>query len=362
MIDFRYHLVSIVAVFLALAVGIVLGTTMLQDPLLNALKDETSALREESDRLRSEKDVTERYGTGVDQLADATAEDALRDRLSGVGVAVVEAPGVHEDLRSGVVERIEQAGGEVAGRVVLTDAYLDPDQSAFVGELTDQLAAGADLPEGAAHTRAGSLLAHAVLVPEVTGTENPDGKDTTAFDAEAALAAFAEGGLVTVHGEPAQAARIAVVLAPSEPFAADTATAASSTAPGGTDAPTGNDIMLAVAGGLHEAAEAAVLVGGTTSVGPGGLVGRARAEQVPYSTVDSAGRASGDVAAALVVAAAAQGRTGAYGTAEGTDGFLPDPLPAPRAEEEAEPTDEADPAQDRKAAPRPRPDRDHPTG
>ncbi|MEE2045447.1 copper transporter, partial [Nocardiopsis tropica] len=38
MIDFRYHLVSIVAVFLALTVGLVLGTTMLQDPLLNTLQ------------------------------------------------------------------------------------------------------------------------------------------------------------------------------------------------------------------------------------------------------------------------------------------------------------------------------------
>ncbi|MDA0567798.1 copper transporter [Streptomonospora sp. S1-112] len=356
MIDFRYHLVSIVAVFLALAVGIVLGTTMLQDPLLNALKDETSALREESDRLRTEKDVTERYATGVDQLADAAAPDTLRDRLSGVRVAVVEAPGVAEELRTGVVERIEQAGGEVPGRVVLTDAYLDPDQATYVGELTDQLATGAALPDGAAHTRAGALLAHAVLVPEATGAGDTEDRDT-AFDAGAALAAFAEGGLVTVHGEPAQAADIAVVLAPAEPFAADTATAASSTSPSGTDAPTGNDIMLAVADGLHDTAKAAVLVGGTTSVGSGGLVGRARAEQVPYTTVDSAGRASGDVAAALAVAAAAQGRTGAYGTAEGTDAFLPDPLPAPREEQTEE---DDDPAQDRKAAPHP--DRTRPTG
>ena len=35
MIDFRYHLVSIVAVFLALAIGIVLGSTELEGPTLS---------------------------------------------------------------------------------------------------------------------------------------------------------------------------------------------------------------------------------------------------------------------------------------------------------------------------------------
>ena len=35
MIDFRYHIVSLVAVFLALAVGLVLGTTALNQPILD---------------------------------------------------------------------------------------------------------------------------------------------------------------------------------------------------------------------------------------------------------------------------------------------------------------------------------------
>ena len=38
MIDFRYHLVSIVAVFLALAIGIVLGSTELQGTTIDALR------------------------------------------------------------------------------------------------------------------------------------------------------------------------------------------------------------------------------------------------------------------------------------------------------------------------------------
>ena len=47
MIDFRYHLVSIVAVFLALAIGIVLGSTELQGPTYNLL-NQTTATRPSS--------------------------------------------------------------------------------------------------------------------------------------------------------------------------------------------------------------------------------------------------------------------------------------------------------------------------
>jgi len=43
-IDFRYHLVSIVAIFLALAVGIVLGTTLLQEPAVKSAQEVSAQL------------------------------------------------------------------------------------------------------------------------------------------------------------------------------------------------------------------------------------------------------------------------------------------------------------------------------
>jgi len=43
-IDFRYHLVSIAAVFLALAVGIVLGSGPLKDDISGFLEDRTAQL------------------------------------------------------------------------------------------------------------------------------------------------------------------------------------------------------------------------------------------------------------------------------------------------------------------------------
>jgi hypothetical protein len=46
-IDFRYHLVSLVSVFLALAVGIVLGAGPLRENLGDQLTKQVDALRKE---------------------------------------------------------------------------------------------------------------------------------------------------------------------------------------------------------------------------------------------------------------------------------------------------------------------------
>ncbi|MFC4565332.1 copper transporter [Nocardiopsis mangrovi] len=376
MIDFRYHLVSIVAVFLALTVGIVLGTTMLQDPLLNTLQSETSDLRSQSEELRAEKDVTDRYSLGGDHLAAAYSDDVLGDRLTGRKVVVLESPGVDEELRTGVVERIEQAGGSVPGRLVFTDKYLDPGQETFVNELTDQLAGGFELPRGGAHERSAAELARAVLRPDQhvaddspepsqspgtgEGAGAADAEDTPSaepsaaeeeedpaasgaaggqFDAEAVLSGFEGAGLLGVQGDPAEKADIGIVLAPAKAFA----TGEEAAAPQKDALPPGNDAMLALAGALAGAADGAVLVGGATSIGPGGLVAQARAEEPAFSTVDTGGRAAGDVAAALAIAAAVEGRSGHYGIGEGVDGFLPGPRPGEGGAD--------DDSQDRKSPP-----------
>ncbi|GAA1987250.1 copper transporter [Nocardiopsis rhodophaea] len=351
MIDFRYHLVSIVAIFLALTVGIVLGTTMLQDPLLNTLKAETSDLREQSDRLRTEKDVANRLNAGGGELISAYAEDMLDDLLTDVDVVILESPGADKSTRDELIARIEQAGGEVPGQVVFTDKYIDTGQATFVDELTEQLAEGMRLPKGGAYEKAGAELARAVLRHEqddstanneddTAGSEGASANDgggdadtvdetgeeaVSEFDADAVLAGFSEAGLLTVQGNVVEQGDIAVVLAPAQPFPTE-----SRSSPKEHDTPTANAAMLALARAADDAAHGAVLVGGPTSIEPGGLVAQARAQEARYSTVDTAGSTSGNVVAALAVAAAEANRSGAYGIGEGVDGFLPDPLPEPK--------------------------------
>ena len=52
MINFRYHVVSLTAVFLALAIGLVVGTAALNGPVADALEDQVNALRKDNSKLR----------------------------------------------------------------------------------------------------------------------------------------------------------------------------------------------------------------------------------------------------------------------------------------------------------------------
>lgn len=308
MIDFRYHLVSIVAVFLALTVGLVLGTTMLQDPLLESMQSETADLRGQSEDLRVERDEAELLNAGADQLAEATAGDVLTDRLKGVQLVVVAAPGADEDVVHGLGERAEEAGAEIAGRVLIRDALLADDGATFVDELALQVS---DVPTeltGGPHDKAGAELGRALAVQE----EGDEG----GHDAAAALAAFEEGGLVTVQGSPAAAARALIVVAP--------------TGPAEEEAESANTALLALTGAMNRQAGATVLAGGIEAAHEGGVIARALAEDASYSTVDVAGRPAGDVVVALALAEALEGGRGSYGVGEGASGFLPEPLPEAR--------------------------------
>ncbi|MEV2277110.1 copper transporter [Nocardiopsis sp. NPDC049922] len=342
MIDFRYHLVSIVAVFLALTVGLVLGTTMLQDPLLNTLQSETADLRGQSEQLRTERDAAERVGAGADMFADVLSEEVLERRLDGVGVVMVAAPGADAGVVTALAERVEEADGEVVGRVDLTPELVDGDNATFVGELAFQVARDPDRLTGNAHERAGAELGRALahgaravdsLADGVRGADTRaddtgvgDGSGTGGEgDAEvrddraaaAVLAAFAEGGLVALQGEPAEAADAVVVVAPAFGSEGDTETA--------------HAVLTTLVAALREQVGPTVLAGDPASAEPGGLVAHARAQEPVYTTVDLAGRPMGDVIAVLALAASLRGPGAAYGVGEGVVGVVPDPLPDPRS-------------------------------
>lgn len=111
MIDFRYHVVSLISVLLALAVGIVLGAGPLQGAIADTLTVQVETLREERSQLRSEVEEAnaqlDRHATYI----EATAPALLEGVIPQWRVAVVTLPGVSEDDVEGVTERIDEAGG-----------------------------------------------------------------------------------------------------------------------------------------------------------------------------------------------------------------------------------------------------------
>lgn len=322
MIDFRYHLVSTIAVFLALAAGIVLGTTTLQDPLLDRLNTDAAQLRTHADELRGERDAADRRYAASSALIEAHADELLEGRLDGARVAVFEAPGADSAAAEEISSLVAAAGGEVTARLAFTERYLDPGEAAFIRELTDQLAEGEGLPDAGVYPRVAALLAATVFTD--SGGGEPDA------DAAAVLAGFAEAELLDVDGAPGGGADLAIVLAPEQPFAAD------------NDGDGGNAAFLDLARAAGAAGAGAVIAGNPNSAGASGLLGHARSAAEEFSTVDVAGDTSGNVVTVLALASTADGTTGDYGVGAGADGFLPEPLPEPRAADTGDSDDSDD--------------------
>ena len=82
MVDFRYHVVSIIAVFLALALGIVVGTTALNGALLDNLKTSIDTLSTDKRALEGSVSVLREQVASDQRLVEQVAPTAARTRCS----------------------------------------------------------------------------------------------------------------------------------------------------------------------------------------------------------------------------------------------------------------------------------------
>lgn len=173
MIDFRYHVVSLVAVFIALAVGIVLGAGPLREGISDTLEGEVSDLRTERTALRSDLEDSQARAQGKDAALALVAERVVAGTLTGSRVAVVQLPGTDRNLTAQVEDGIEAAGGEVALHVEL-DRSLEEDSS-DPQELAEELSTGLDVPDPRAGGEPGLSE---VLAAAIHGADGPGAAGT----------------------------------------------------------------------------------------------------------------------------------------------------------------------------------------
>lgn len=129
MYNLRYHIASLVSVFLALSLGLVLGGLAVgqgavdrqEGALVEGLQKEFSQLRDENRTLSSENGRLQAF-------AKDTVDGWVTDRLKGRSVIVVSAAGNND----GIVDTrktIESAGGTVAVVTMLKPGFgLDDEQ------------------------------------------------------------------------------------------------------------------------------------------------------------------------------------------------------------------------------------------
>ena len=168
MIDFRYHLVSITAVLLALGLGVILGSAVLGGPFLDQLEQQLEDLDRRNGELRA--DITElsaevRRAEGFER---AIEPHLLTGSLQGRRVVLIQFDGTAAELVDSTRDAIERSEGEISAVLTLTDKLSLVDEVA-----QDQLAlavqSSASSPEQLAADAAGALaqsLAAAAGSPE----------------------------------------------------------------------------------------------------------------------------------------------------------------------------------------------------
>lgn len=153
MISFRYHIVTIVAVFLALAIGLLAGSAFVQPELVDQLQRQTDQLREDL-RARDEALTEVRAEVGaLAGFADATLPYLTSDRLVGTQVVVVSQEGVEDAVLGQTQRSLVESGAEVLAVLSARNelASQDPETQAGLAEILQRPdAVPEDLPSLAA--------------------------------------------------------------------------------------------------------------------------------------------------------------------------------------------------------------------
>jgi hypothetical protein len=158
MINFRYHLVSIIAVFLALALGIAMGATVISQGIVDTLRDRINNVEDNADAANAENTELSDQISDAREYMEATAPYVVAGQLDQTAVVVVAARGVEADAVERTVELTQSAGADAPGIVWLEQSWAldDPDQ---VEQMAEILGRPVNLPRGVLRRDAWNALA-----------------------------------------------------------------------------------------------------------------------------------------------------------------------------------------------------------
>ena len=310
MIDFRYHVISIVAIFLALATGIALGAGPLGKEFDQQLANQARQDREAKEDLRDQLDQTNQVMEFEGDFAQDLAPQLTNNRLANRTVAVFVLPDADEDTVGGVTSRIEGAGATITATIEIQDSLMDPaERQTAEGIATEVLKGVQGLPdtEGAqSYQLVGYSLARGYLATSEEGA--PVDQVAASIDG-----AFGDGGAgyLNVDGDLTQRANLAVVIAgpPSE------------------DPQVGQGELLAIMVQAMDTLSGGVVVAGPiAAAGDNGYVTAVRDSTASdtVSTVDVADRPAGQIVTVLALDQQAEGSVGQYGAADSADDVMPE--------------------------------------
>lgn len=212
MISLRQHAFSLAAVFLALAVGVVLGSGFLSDTLLSSLRDEKRDLYTQINGLNDQKNVLNEKLSAANNFDNQLMGRMVHDGLAGKSIVVFRTPDAKDDDVAAVSKIVGQAGGSVTGTVSLTQEFVDANSAEKLRTVVNSsvLPAGQQLSTKLVDqgSQAGDLLGIALLI-----NANPAIPPVDDTQRDTVLAALRESGFVTYQaGDHMPAANAALIV------------------------------------------------------------------------------------------------------------------------------------------------------
>lgn len=305
MISLRTHAISLAAVFLALAIGVALGSGLLSNTVLSGLRDDKQELQHQIDGLVDQKNALNEKLGAAGEFDSQMSPRILRDSLAGKSVVMFRTPDAEDDDVNALTRMVEQAGGAVTGTVALTEEFVDANSAEKLLSVVNSpiVPAGAQLSTKSVDqgSQAGDLLGIALLInrdPKVPAVDDQQ-RDTV-------LTALRDTGFITYGTDRVGAANTALVVTGGSL---------------GEDAGNKGATVARFAAGLAPHGSGTVVAGrdGTASGTAAVAVTRSDAALTSaVSTVDDIDVASGRITAVLALQDLIGGaRPGQYGVGQG---------------------------------------------
>ncbi|MEH3135547.1 MAG: copper transporter [Mycolicibacterium neoaurum] len=301
MISLRSHAISLAAVFLALAVGVVLGSGLFADTVLSGLRNDKAELRTEIETLTDEKNELNEKLSAAGEFDALMAPRMLRDTLRGTSVMMFRTPDAADDDVEAVNRMVAQGGGRVAGTIILTPQFVDANSSEKLLSVVNSpiVPVGRQLATTSVDqgSQAGDLLGIAVL----------SGKDPAVPDdqRDVVLQTLRDTGFITYDGQIGAADTAVIITGGSL----------------GDDAGNRGATVARFAAALAPHGGGTVLAGRDGSATGTAAVAVARSDAAlsnAVTTVDDIGAESGRITTALALSDLLRGsQPGRYGIGQG---------------------------------------------
>jgi hypothetical protein len=300
MISLRQHSISIVAIFLALAVGVVLGSQTVAADLLSGLRADKTDLRKQVDTVSEQNRRLTDELNAADRFIAGSAGRILGGTLTDRSVVMFTTPDADPADIEAVTKGLETSGATTTGKIALTDAFLDATEGDRMRTtITNVIPAGAQMRTGAVDqgSMAGDLLGLVLLLDPTNWQPR-----STPQELSLAVETLRGGGFLAYGDTPVHPAQLAVVVTGNGARAGENGQGSNTARFAGALRGRGVGVVLAGRSGAAD------------NPGPIAVVRSDAALATAVTTVDNLDREIGRVTTVLGLSEQLNGGAGRYGT------------------------------------------------